>query len=368
MPAPAQAAPADAAAPPCCASRACQGRRGCFRRRGCRSSSAGKGLSTQRGTTAIRCNIAGYRPRHGRSGCSYTRRPALRRTGSARFSPQGSALRAPHPRGHAATPPPASTMTRQAAILPFTNPHSARHAGGTRTCRGESSATLAQPGTISSAEADAAQDEALAAIKAAAAQAQARSTWPLPPTEGAYEPLPGLVPGGSYYPVSAGPPPVPVAPTTEELRVLAAERAEAERAAILAERAQARERLAQESAKNRRPRPTPRPPTIWPWSRRWNSSRCPVRSARCCASPPQRMCQLSLGQRRGRLPASGFRPVRNPKRSPPPPRKRQQTQQPQTPLHRHRPRAPPCPTSAPHASTQRWQHGPHTAPARETGR
>lgn len=89
-----------------------------------------------------------------------------------------------------------------------------------------------------------------------------------------YPPLPGLVPGGSYYPVSAGPPaspavvpsssippatapasaslPTNVPPTTEELRVLAAERADAERAAILSERAQARERLAQESAKNRR--------------------------------------------------------------------------------------------------------------------
>ncbi|MGP9501721.1 hypothetical protein ACT3TS_05845 [Specibacter sp. AOP5-B1-6] len=85
-----------------------------------------------------------------------------------------------------------------------------------------------------------------------------------------YAPLPGLVPGGSYYPVTAGPraatpaavptstgsisavPPATVPPTTEELRVLAAERADAERAAILSERAQARERLAQESAKNRR--------------------------------------------------------------------------------------------------------------------
>lgn len=85
-----------------------------------------------------------------------------------------------------------------------------------------------------------------------------------------YAPLPGLVPGGSYYPVTAGPraatpaavptstaaisvvPPAGVPPTTEELRVLAAERADAERAAILSERAQARERLAQESAKNRR--------------------------------------------------------------------------------------------------------------------
>ncbi|MFQ4149096.1 hypothetical protein AAGW05_10410 [Arthrobacter sp. LAPM80] len=76
-------------------------------------------------------------------------------------------------------------------------------------------------------------------------------------TAAVYPPLPGLVPGGAYYPVSAGPPPAVVAPTTEELRDLAAQRAESERAAILAERAQARERLAQESAKNRRPAADP---------------------------------------------------------------------------------------------------------------
>ncbi|ALV45594.1 hypothetical protein MB46_08930 [Arthrobacter alpinus] len=80
---------------------------------------------------------------------------------------------------------------------------------------------------------------------------------PAAATSALYPPLPGLVPGGSYYPVSAGPPPAVVAPTTEELRILAAERAEAERAAVLAERAQARERLAQESAKNRRPASDP---------------------------------------------------------------------------------------------------------------
>ncbi|WP_343317489.1 hypothetical protein AAFM46_09220 [Arthrobacter sp. TMP15] len=70
-----------------------------------------------------------------------------------------------------------------------------------------------------------------------------------------YPPLPGLVPGGNYYPVSAGPPedgPAVVAPSTEELRIMAAERAEAERSAILSQRASARERLAQESAKNRK--------------------------------------------------------------------------------------------------------------------
>lgn len=67
-------------------------------------------------------------------------------------------------------------------------------------------------------------------------------------------PLPGLVPGGDYYPNSAGP---PVAPSTQDLQLLAAEKAEAERTAILAQRAQARERLAQENAKNRRPAADP---------------------------------------------------------------------------------------------------------------
>ncbi|POH58848.1 hypothetical protein [Arthrobacter glacialis] len=66
-----------------------------------------------------------------------------------------------------------------------------------------------------------------------------------------YSPLPGLVPGGSYYPISAGPPPA-TTPSTEELAVLAAQKAEDERTAVLALRAQARERLAQESAKSRR--------------------------------------------------------------------------------------------------------------------
>ena len=65
-----------------------------------------------------------------------------------------------------------------------------------------------------------------------------------------YPTLPGLVPGGSYYPVSAGPP--PAAPSDNELQALAAQRAEADRAAILSQRAQARERLAQESLKSKR--------------------------------------------------------------------------------------------------------------------
>ena len=71
-----------------------------------------------------------------------------------------------------------------------------------------------------------------------------------------FPPLPGLVPGGSYYPVSAGPPPS-TTPSTEELAVLAAQKAEDERTAVLALRAQARERLAQESAKSRRPAADP---------------------------------------------------------------------------------------------------------------
>lgn len=61
------------------------------------------------------------------------------------------------------------------------------------------------------------------------------------------------VPEGSYYPVSAGPASlIKPTPSAEELRKLAQERAEAERAAILKERAAAKERLAAESAKSRR--------------------------------------------------------------------------------------------------------------------
>ncbi|WP_425861733.1 hypothetical protein [Arthrobacter sp. TWP1-1] len=95
------------------------------------------------------------------------------------------------------------------------------------------------------------------ATSSATGEVLVEGTDPVSGESAKYPPLPGLMPGGSYYPVSAGPPPVAVAPSTEELRLLAAQRAEAERAAILAERAQARERLAQESAKNRRPSTDP---------------------------------------------------------------------------------------------------------------
>lgn len=103
----------------------------------------------------------------------------------------------------------------------------------------------------------AATAEVAAVAGEAGGEALVEGTGPVSSDTAKYPPLPGLMPGGSYYPVSAGPPPVPVAPSTEELRLLAAERAEAERAAILAERAQARERLAQESARNRRPTTDP---------------------------------------------------------------------------------------------------------------
>ncbi|NVN00021.1 hypothetical protein [Arthrobacter sp. SDTb3-6] len=61
------------------------------------------------------------------------------------------------------------------------------------------------------------------------------------------------VPGMPYPSVSVGPrTPSGQAPSTEELRLLAEQRAQSDRAAILDQRAQARERLAQESAKSRR--------------------------------------------------------------------------------------------------------------------
>lgn len=75
-----------------------------------------------------------------------------------------------------------------------------------------------------------------------------------PPAPGNYPPTAGLIPGGAYHPVSAGPPAqLGQAPSDEELQALAEQRAQTERTAILNQRAQARERLAQESAKSRRP-------------------------------------------------------------------------------------------------------------------
>ncbi len=102
-----------------------------------------------------------------------------------------------------------------------------------------------------SADGEGAPSPQTAATPDAAAAAEVQAQTPLESElERNSPPMPGLVPGGSYYPISAGP---PVAPSTEELQVLAAKRAESERAAILAQRAQARERLVQENAKNRRP-------------------------------------------------------------------------------------------------------------------
>ncbi len=75
--------------------------------------------------------------------------------------------------------------------------------------------------------------------------------------EANYAPLPGLIPGGDYYPVSAGPPSAATTSSPGKLPVLATEHAEVERTAILAERTQAHDRLAQESAKNRRPAADP---------------------------------------------------------------------------------------------------------------
>ncbi|RAN79728.1 hypothetical protein B5P43_13215 [Bacillus sp. SRB_336] len=95
------------------------------------------------------------------------------------------------------------------------------------------------------------------ALPGAAAEGAAR---PSAAAAGSAAPLPvqGPVPGAPYPSVSAGP---GVSggqtPTTEELRLLAEQRAQSERAAVLDQRAQARERLAQESAKNRRSAPDP---------------------------------------------------------------------------------------------------------------
>lgn len=66
-------------------------------------------------------------------------------------------------------------------------------------------------------------------------------------------PVAGTAPAGPYPSNSAGPiPPGGRPPSTEELRLLAGQRAQEDRAAVLGQRAQARDRLAQESAKSRR--------------------------------------------------------------------------------------------------------------------
>lgn len=65
-------------------------------------------------------------------------------------------------------------------------------------------------------------------------------------------------PPPSHMPrATAGPPPIVEAPSEEELRRLAEEKAAAEREAILKQRAEARERLAQESAKSKKPQSDP---------------------------------------------------------------------------------------------------------------
>ncbi len=93
---------------------------------------------------------------------------------------------------------------------------------------------------------------ALDALPGAAAERGGR---PSAPAAGSVAPPPvqGPVPGAPYPSVSAGPGvSAGQTPTTEELRLLAEQRAQSERAAVLDQRAQARERLAQESAKSRR--------------------------------------------------------------------------------------------------------------------
>lgn len=90
------------------------------------------------------------------------------------------------------------------------------------------------------------------ALPGAAAEGGGR---PSAPAAGSVAPPPvqGPVPGAPYPSVSAGPGvSAGQTPTTEELRLLAEQRAQSERAAVLDQRAQARERLAQESAKSRR--------------------------------------------------------------------------------------------------------------------
>ena len=161
---------------------------------------------------------------------------------SAKPKPAPAASAKPKPAPAAPAKPAAA---KGAPVLPAAAPPVAP-GSPVRTRRGRRAAAVSSP--------DSQKLEQLAANDSAAPQektgAAADSGPALQPAAGNYPTLPGLVPGGSYYPVSAGPP--PAAPSDDELQALAATKAEAERAAILSQRAEARERLAQESIKSKR--------------------------------------------------------------------------------------------------------------------
>ncbi|MGA7206761.1 MAG: hypothetical protein WBX27_19275 [Specibacter sp.] len=124
-----------------------------------------------------------------------------------------------------------------------------------RTRAGRRSAAPAAPGSTSGAATSAptpgtpvpgsnGQAPAIPAVPAIAPASSSSDTASAPAVS---MPMNTVGPG-----VSAG-----QAPSPEELRLLAEQRAQAEREAVLKQRAQARERLAQENAKNRRPASDP---------------------------------------------------------------------------------------------------------------
>ena len=191
------------------------------------------------------------------------------------------------PRIHGTQPVPGTpTRTRvgrRAAAKTVDDSHTATQRPATPSGSGDNGETKPPSGRIPAPHLAAPAAVAGEALTSDQETPQASSPGAVSVQHGSYPPLPGLVPGGSYYPVSAGPPAttaplsavsksavsgstttppmtasVPtVAPTAEELSALADQLAESERAAVLNQRAQTREKLAQESAKSRRPASDP---------------------------------------------------------------------------------------------------------------
>ncbi|WP_104087577.1 hypothetical protein [Arthrobacter sp. GMC3] len=153
---------------------------------------------------------------------------------------QAKAVAAPLPPKQAPSTPPRPSPSAAPSIA--SAPESSRSRAGRRVAPSPVDATAPEAENAS-------ENAAVAAPQAPGAQ---------PPSPVNYPPTSGLVPGGSYHPVSAGPPSLASqTPSTAELAALAEQRAQAERTAILNQRAAARERLAQESAKSRRPASDP---------------------------------------------------------------------------------------------------------------
>ncbi|MHA7304771.1 hypothetical protein ACX80E_05935 [Arthrobacter sp. TMN-49] len=185
--------------------------------------------------------------------------------GKAHDEPEVAAAPSQSPKNAqpAAKPAREPAAAAKAANAPGANTRGGRRAAAMNPAlknRQAAQQDVADPGTTQAVDApveDAPAVHAEAHLDDAVDAAEATTVLPDDaPVANSSSPLPELTPGDDYYPVSAGPPQI-TTPSTEELAVLAAQKAEDERTAILALRAQARERLAQESAKSRRPAADP---------------------------------------------------------------------------------------------------------------